>query len=191
MVCDTNMLLKQRDVFDSLLQNGGWSVVVPAGGLYSLMPIASDRANPLGVAITCLLSLSRQAVPDGMLARDALQSVRTAILDDKTVRIATDSGDDVTQEFLSENMSGDEQENVRRSEESIIGVARRQSDLNRQPSGSQQSNSEARPAVLVTEDKAMRMKAATAGVAAIATSMMKKLLVPSRKALEPDQLPSQ
>jgi hypothetical protein len=112
-----------------------------------------------------------------MLARDALQSVRTAILDDKTVRIATDSGDDVTQEFLSENMSGDEQENVRWSEESIIGVARRQSDLNRQPSG----NSEARPAVLVTEDKAMRMKAATAGVAAIATSMVKKWLIIQEK----------
>jgi hypothetical protein len=174
------MLLKQRDVFDSLLENGGWEVVVPAGGLYSLVPITSDRANPLGVAITCLLSLSRQAVPDSMLARDALQSVLTAILDDKTVRIESE-------EVLSENISGAEQDYVK----SIIGVARGQSDLNWKHSGSQLSNSEARPAVLVTEDKAMRIMAAKAGVAAIATSMVKKLLVPSRKALEPDQLPNQ
>ncbi|KAF2803996.1 uncharacterized protein BDZ99DRAFT_426165 [Mytilinidion resinicola] len=32
IVCDTNLLLKQRDVFESLIQNGDWRVVVPDGG---------------------------------------------------------------------------------------------------------------------------------------------------------------
>jgi hypothetical protein len=32
MVCDTNLLLNQQEVFQMLLKEGDWSVVVPDGG---------------------------------------------------------------------------------------------------------------------------------------------------------------
>jgi len=156
-------------LFETLLQSGGWNVVIPHG------------------AITYLLLLSRQTGPDSAHAQDALQTVRKAILENKNVRIATEKGNDVTDLFISEKMGSDDPEDLRRSEDSIISIVRRESDLNRQFSGKQMGNhSEARPAVLVTEDKAMRIKAATAGVAAIATSMIKKVLIAPRKKLEPE-----
>lgn len=54
-------------------------------------------------------------------------------------------------------------EGGRNSVEVIIGVARRESDLNRENCSG--GHPGAAPAVLVTEDRAMRLKAATVRVA--------------------------
>jgi hypothetical protein len=81
-------------------------------------------------------------------------------------------------------------EGGRNSVEVIIGVARRESDLNREARGNRSGDHPgAKPAVLVTEDRAMRLKAATVGVAAVATSMIKKVLIAPRRRSDLEEKP--
>ncbi|OCK77900.1 hypothetical protein K432DRAFT_406929 [Lepidopterella palustris CBS 459.81] len=166
MVCDTDLLLKQREVFELLLEGGGWNVVVPES------------------VIAELLILARNTDSTGDYANQALDSVRAAVMEKKKVRITTAKGNDVTRNFIAEQIGGYISEDVNNSDDIIIGVARRESDLNRD------AESEAKPAVLVTEDRAMRIKAAAVGVAAIATSMIRKVLITPKRRLDSEQQPS-
>jgi len=61
-------------------------------------------------------------------------------------------------------------------------VARRESDLNWEAQGNRLGDYlGVKPAVLVTKDRSIRLKAATVGVAAITTSIIKKVLIVLRR----------
>ena len=62
----------------------------------------------------------------------------------------------------------------------IIGVAYRESDLN-QKGNCLGDHLGAKPTVLITKDKVIRLKAATVGVTTVATSMIKKVLIALRR----------
>ena len=134
--------------------------------------------------------LSRNKDSIGIAAQDALNSTRAAIIEEKKVRIATTTGSDITHQFVTKQMGDYVTEGGRNSVEVIIGVARRESDLNREARGNRSGDHPgAKPAVLVTEDRAMRLKAATVGVAAIATSMIKKVLIAPRRKSDLEEKP--
>ena len=106
------------------------------------------------------------------------------------MRIATTTGSDITHQFVTKQMGDYVTEGGRNSVEVIVGVARIESDLNREARRNRSGvHSGAKPAVLVTEDRAMRLKAATAGVAAVATSMIKKVLIAPRRKSDPEEKP--
>jgi len=64
----------------------------------------------------------------------------------------------------------------------IIGVAHRESDLNWEAQRNHLGDYPgAKPAILVTKDKSIKLKAATVGVATIATSIIKKVLIILRR----------
>ncbi len=132
--------------------------------------------------------LSKNKDSTGRAAQDALNSTRAAIIAEKKVRIATTTGSDVTHQFAAKQMGDYVTEGGRNSVEAIIGVARRESDLNREAQGDHLGDHPgAKPAILVTEDRAMRLKAATVGVAAVSTSMIKKFLIAPRRKSDPEE----
>ena len=134
--------------------------------------------------------LSKNKDLTGIAAQNALDSTRAAIIEEKKVRITTTTGSDITHQFMAKQMGDYLTEGGRNSVEVIIGVARRESDLNREAQGNRSGDHPgAKPAVLVTEDRAMRLKAATVGVAAVATSMIKKVLIAPRRKSDPEEKP--
>jgi hypothetical protein len=98
------------------------------------------------------------------------------------VRIATATDSDVTQRFMAKQMGDYVTEGGRNLVEAIIGVTRRESDLNQEARGSRSGDHlGAKPAVLVTEDRDIRFEAATVKVAAVAASIIKNVLIAPRR----------
>ena len=122
--------------------------------------------------------LSRNKDSAGINAQDALSSTRAAIIDKKKVRIATTTGSDITYQFMAEQMGNYVTEGGRNLDKVIIGVARSESDLNQEARKNRSGDYlGAKPAILITEDRAMRHKAAKEGVTAVATSMIRQVLI--------------
>ncbi|XTI95820.1 hypothetical protein V2W45_1207211, partial [Cenococcum geophilum] len=96
---------------------------------------------------------------------DALNSTKAAITEEKKVRIATAIGSDITYQFVIRQIGDYILEGGRDLVEVIIRVAYRERDY-----------LGVKPAVFVTEDRAIRLKAAIIGVAAVTTSIIKKVL---------------
>ncbi len=130
--------------------------------------------------------LSRNKDSTGIAAQDALNSTRAAIIEEKKVRITTTTGSDITHQFVANQMVDYLTEGGRNLVQVIIGVARRESDLNREARGNRSGDHPgAKRAVLVTEDRAMRFRAVEVGVATVATSMIKKALIAPRREAGP------
>jgi predicted ribonuclease YlaK len=171
MVCDTNLFLSQLDVFLLMINNPGWSVVVPNS------------------VITELSGLSRNQNSIGQDATRALATIKSAIEDKKDIAIVTSKGNVVTNQglFYKEQLENYEAEGRRTLDDIIIDITRQQAELKRARRSSLESslehpiNDEAKPAVLVTEDRAMRLKASAYGVAAVAASMVRRVITPRRK----------
>ena len=98
------------------------------------------------------------------------------------MRITTTTSSNVAHQFVAKQIGDYVTEGGRNSVEVIVGVARIESDLNREARRNRSGvHSGAKPAVLVTEDRTMRLKAATVGVAAVATPIIKKVLIVLRR----------
>jgi hypothetical protein len=109
---------------------------------------------------------------DSADAKQALKSVQEAVDKNKDVRIMNASGVDTTQTNLGKSASPAGTDDP---EESIVQVARQASDL-RMKGSPKAMSSQTRPAMILTEDRLMRVRAARDKVAAIAPSMFKKIL---------------
>ncbi|KAK5087375.1 hypothetical protein LTR16_008053 [Cryomyces antarcticus] len=83
MVCDTNMLVNQRDVFSMLVDSDSWSVVVPNSVVIELSRLASSG------------DAKAQA------AKDALNTLNTVISNGKNVRVVTAEGTDAGWSIVS------------------------------------------------------------------------------------------
>ncbi|KAI9779925.1 MAG: hypothetical protein M1839_007081 [Geoglossum umbratile] len=171
MVCDTNLFLSQLDVFRLMINNAGWSVVIPNS------------------VITELSGLSRNLNSVGRDAARALDAIKSAIEEKKDVAIVTSKGNVVTNQglFYKEQLENYETEGRRTLDDIIIDVTKQQAQLTRARRPSVEASlehpitDEAKSAVLVTEDRAMRLKASAYGVASVAASMVRRVIAPHRK----------
>jgi protein SMG6 len=170
MVCDTNLFLSQLDVFWLMADTAGWPIVIPNS------------------VITELTGLSKNTTPVGREADGALRAIKSAIDLGRDITIVTSKGNNVTRQgnFFKEQIESYDGEGQRNLDEIIIQTTKQQAQLKR---GIHQSadgdarggDGRAKPAVLVTEDRAMRVKASAYGVAAVAASMVRRVIVPPRK----------
>src|SRR5579862_8558656 len=115
MVCDTNLFLSQLDVFLLMINNPGWSVVVPNS------------------VITELSGLSRNQNSIGQDATRALATIKSAIEDKKDIAIVTSKGNVVTNQglFYKEQLENYEAEGRRTLDDIIIDITRQQAELKR------------------------------------------------------------
>jgi hypothetical protein len=123
-------------------------------------------------SLTVQLVFASLLQTDSIDAKQALKSVQEAVNKNKDVRIMNASGEDTTQTNLGKTSTPTEADD---SEESIVQVARQASDL-RMKGSPKAVSSQTRPAMILTEDRLMRVRAARDKVAAIAPSMFKKIL---------------
>ena len=112
-------------------------------------------------------------------AQAAIESIKAAIDEKKNIQVLTADGEDITSpNLLAGNAPTSNPNDNQDSEEVLIGVSRRATDLSSQGE-TEGSSSQVRPAILLTEDRSIRVKASYQGVAALATSVLKKLLTGS------------
>jgi len=185
MVCDVDLLLNQQDVFKLIVERG-YQIVIPNNGRSP--PAASYRCIILtketGSAIAELFNLAKVESPkfespQAYAAQAAIENIKAAIDEHKNVRVLTPDGQDVTSQTILTGKAPASDPNENQDPEAVlIGVSRRATDLSSQgePEG---SNSQAKPAILLTEDRTIRVKASSQGVAALATSVLKNLLTGS------------
>jgi hypothetical protein len=165
MVVDEKLLLKNPDVFQ-LLADREYPVVVPQSVLHNLSKSAQAESQD-----------------DSQAAQQAVENVREAYATKKNVRILTTSGLDVTQQKLDRVTSPGQEslpETIDDPEEVLIQVVRRATDLSIKEHPKDPS-SQARPAILLTEDKLTRIRAGRDKMAAIAPSMMRRIFTGSRR----------
>jgi hypothetical protein len=187
MVCDVDLLLNQQDLFNLIVERG-YPIVIPNNGMSftHLLPcIVSTHANEeILSAITELFNLAKIESPkfqspQAIAAQAAIESIKTAIDEHKNIQVLTPDGENVTSStFLSGKAPATDPNDGQDPEAVLIGVSRRATDLSSQGEA-EGSSSEARPAILLTEDRSIRVKARYEGVASLATSMLKKLLTGS------------
>ena len=115
---------------------------------------------------------------DDLRARRALEAVKTMIDEGRRVIIKNVDGKNVTSEAFT-NSNNQSQVAQSELEDITIGLARRETDRDMNPSRA--PSDEARPAVLITEDRKMRVKANGLKVAAIASSFLSKVIVGARR----------
>jgi len=187
MVCDVDLLLNQQDLF-KLIVDRGYPIVIPNNGqstrlsyfvLYRRIP--NDET---GSAITELFNLAKVESPkfespQAHAAQAAIESIKAAIDECQNIQVLTPEGENVTSRtLLAGKVPASDPNDDQDPEEVLIGVSRRATDLSSQ--GEHEGNiSQARPAILLTEDRSIRVKASLQGVAALATSMLRNLLTGS------------
>ena len=115
---------------------------------------------------------------DDSRARDALKAVKTSINEGRRVMIKNAKGVDVTSEAFVSSRTERHDAQASDLEEITIGLARRETD--RDLEQSRAPSDKARPAILVTEDRKMRVKANSLKVAAIASSFLSKVILGAR-----------
>src|SRR4051812_36078463 len=132
----------------------------------------------LAVVIVQLRGYSAHADALGAAAREALGSIKLAITEHQRVKIITAKNRDVTGQsilrpqapfgqraIVEESSDENEGQDSQDPGDIIVGVAKEQS---------KESAGGEKVAVVLTDDKSVRLKAATRGVAAIAASVFKK-----------------
>jgi hypothetical protein len=165
LVCDETMLLQNLDVFELLVQRR-WQIVVP------------------NQVVTYLSALSKAAQPSSIAAQKALNSVHNAYVSDSCLRVITAGGDDTTKHHFAPERpntptanSAEEPSNADEQEINLIGVTRRATDMNDFGNGKPtKATEETRSAVLLTDNRLTRVRAAGARVAALAPSVLRKML---------------
>jgi hypothetical protein len=140
----------------------------------------------LDAVIVDLWSLSKGAGSfEQQPANDALDAIRSAIKEHKNVQIVDTQGKDIDeQDVVLEQLGDDSKMKIDgNAEEIAIGITRQQTDRMLKEGG-QNHRTVAKPAVLLSEDRAMRHRARVAGVASVAASKIKQFLKPT-STLEP------
>ncbi|KAJ9639367.1 hypothetical protein H2201_004102 [Coniosporium apollinis] len=162
IVCDTSMLLDQYDVFCKLIEGGTWNVVIPDSVIEELSFICSGDVRD---------EKHRAAVR-------ALQTLDSAIIQRKNIRVLTAEGKDVTRQITGRGHLNAQVGNDRASiDDVVVGVARQQSGLNKDTAGAVSGPQEgAEAAVLVTDMESMSLKAQASGVRAMASSKLWNIL---------------
>jgi hypothetical protein len=119
-----------------------------------------------------LHTISKTREPSSKAALEAVKLVTMAISNHRPiVRIFNHKGDDVTKQALDK---GPPSETSSDSDEILLKVTRRASDLSERKQESPAPKSKA--AVLLTDDRRTRAKAGHRGLASIATSTMRYLM---------------
>ncbi|KAI9775610.1 MAG: hypothetical protein M1839_001011 [Geoglossum umbratile] len=148
VVCDTKLFLSQLDVFWLMISNAGWSVVIPNSVIAELSGFSRN-----------LNSVDRDA------AR-ALDAIKSAIEEKKDVAIVTSKGNIVANQglFYNEQLENSEAEGRRALGDTIADITQQQAQLTRtrrpsvEASLKRPTTVEAKSAILVAEDRAMRLK---------------------------------
>lgn len=158
---DTNLLVSHLSTFHLLIRDG-WSVVVPNVVLIELQGLKNNPAEL------------------GKLARSAEDAIKKAIDESKDIKIITAKGIDVTKRgFFKEKIQREEgEQNI---DDVIIRITKSLSDERGKAMGPP-INGKAAPAILVTEDSNLRVKANARGVPSINTVLLKRCLGTIRNA---------
>ncbi|KAA8907426.1 hypothetical protein FN846DRAFT_946959 [Sphaerosporella brunnea] len=155
-IVDTNLLISHLETF-SLIASKSWSVIIP------------------NCVITELHGLGNNAGSLGDSAKSAMIAINKVIAERKDVRIITAKGSDVTKAGFYKEKLADHDEETRNLDDVIIRTTKLQADARREVFGDRTYTAE--PAVLLTEDTNMRVKANARGVPAISTTILKRFLV--------------
>ncbi|KAF2228914.1 hypothetical protein EV356DRAFT_537688 [Viridothelium virens] len=161
LVLDTSMLLNQLPFFTSTAQGGGFDIVIP---------------DEVVVRLKFLDGVSH---PDDTRARAALEAIKISIDEGRRVMIKNAEGVNVTDEAFVSCVHQRHATHLYDLEEITIGLARRETD--RDLEKSRVPSEEARPAILITDDRKMRVKANGFRVAAIASSFLSKVITGARR----------
>jgi len=144
-----------------LLQRGRWTVLIPDSVLKELTGIAINDTDP------------------GRSAQEALEAIRTSINSTATISIITSEGADITKtamlpEDQAETFNSADLTNI---DNDIIDIIKHQEVSKQQELylGSEFDADEAKSAVLVTDDRAMHLKASAYGVYSVSPSVFKSL----------------
>jgi rRNA-processing protein FCF1 len=157
-IVDTNLLVSYLSTFE-LIVSKEWSIIVPNS------------------VITELQGLRKNTGSVGDAAKSALITISKSVADQKDVKIITAKGSDVTKVgFFREKLERDEDDESRNIDDIIIRTTRQQAEARRKTLTLEDS-SVAEPAILLTEDTNMRVKANARGVTAISTTILKRYLV--------------
>ena len=115
-----------------------------------------------------------------MSAADAaIQNIKTAIQEERNIRVLADNGGDITGTAFSDRELAKEEPGSKGDKEDVlITVTRVASDLST-GGKSMGLDKQAKPALLITESRTMRIRAKYQGVATIATSMLRSILLAS------------
>lgn len=126
--------------------------------------------------ITELLGLTNNAGNVGDAAKAAIIAINDAVSEKRDIKVVTAKGNNVTNiGFYKEQLERHGEEELRNIDDIIIQTTKQQGAVRRQALG---SAGEAEPAVLITEDVNMRVKANARGVTALAASVVRRSLSP-------------
>lgn len=146
-----------------MLQGGRWSIIIPESVLKELTGISTADTD------------SKRS------AQEALEAIRTSVNNAATISIITSEGTDITRSA----MLSEDQEDIFNSadlmnvDNDIIDVIKHQ-EISKQQElylGSEFDNDEAKSAVLVTDDRAMHLKASAYGVYSISPTVFRSLKI--------------
>lgn len=126
------------------------------------------------LVITELLGLTNNTGSVGDAAKAAIIAINDAVSEKRDVKVVTAKGNNVTNiGFYKEQLERHGEDELRNIDDIIIQTTKQQGVVRRQIMG---NAGEAEPAVLITEDVNMRVKANARGVTAIAASVVKRSL---------------
>lgn len=144
-----------------MLQGGRWGVIIPDSVLKELVKISTNDTDPERVA------------------QEALQAIRTSIDNKATISIITSEGADVTKTAILPGAQQDISNSAdpMNIDNDIIDVIKNQELSKHQELHllSKFDDDEAKSAVLVTDDRALHLKASAYGVYSVSTSVFRDL----------------
>jgi hypothetical protein len=126
------------------------------------------------IVITELVGLAKNSGTVQKAASSAIILISDYLNEKKDIKVITSKGNNVTYTgFYKEQLGG--AEDIRNIDDIIIQTTKQQGDIRRQ---ALKEAGDAEPAVLITEDRNMRVKANARGVTAIAASALMRILSP-------------
>lgn len=124
--------------------------------------------------ITELVGLAKNSGTVQKAASSAILLINEYLSEKKDIKVITSKGNNVTYTgFYKEQLGG--AEDIRNIDDIIIQTTKQQGEIRRQ---TLKEAGDAEPAVLITEDRNMRVKANARGVTAIAASALMRILSP-------------
>lgn len=156
LVVDTNLLLSHPETFKFIVSSGNWAIIIP------------------NCVITELVGLAKNSGTVQKAASSAILLINEYLSEKKDIKVITSKGNNVTYTgFYKEQLGG--AEDIRNIDDIIIQTTKQQGEIRRQ---TLKEAGDAEPAVLITEDRNMRVKANARGVTAIAASALMRILSP-------------
>jgi len=155
-VVDTNLLVRHLEVFN-LIASKGWAIIIPNS------------------VVTELNGLRNNAGPVGDDAKSAMFAISHAVSEKRDVKVITAKGSNVTNSgFFREKLEREPESEDQNIDDIIITTTQRQGEARCVLLGAPVGG--AQPAILITEDTNMRVKANARGVPAISTTVLRKYL---------------